>query len=141
MRRRPSFPAFAATLLAGLACASAANALWSAGAFAGPQTVAAGSIAAPAALSATVHCVPNTSLSVELTWPASPNATSYDVQRGSASGGPYTTIGSSTVASYTDSAAALTTYYYVVTAKRSGWTSAFSPEASATTPRAQNCRY
>lgn len=141
MRRRPSFPALAVAVLGSLAWASAAGALWSAGASAGPQSIAAGSIAAPAALTTTIHCVPNTSLAVQLTWPASPNATSYDVSRGSASGGPYTTIGSPAVANYTDSTAApLTNYSYVVTAKHSAWTSAFSPQATATTPRVQSCR-
>lgn len=141
MRGRPRLPVLAGAVLAGLVCISAATAGWSASASAGPQTVAAGSIAAPAALSATVNCVLNTSLSVNLTWPAPAAATAYDVLRATASGGPYTTIGSPATTSFVDSTAApQTAYYYVVTAKRGAWTSPPSPQAAVTTPRLQSCR-
>ncbi len=57
---------------------------------------------------------------VTLGWNALPGATSYNIKRSTASGGPYTVIstaGSVTGTSYTDSTAANgTTYYYVVSA-------------------------
>jgi fibronectin type 3 domain-containing protein len=124
-----------------LASASAAGAGWSAGASAGPQTVASGSLAAPGTPSTTVTCVQNVSISVGLSWPAAANATSYDVMRATVSGGPYTLVGSSGTTAYTDTTVAQQkTYYYVVVAKRSSWTSANSDQASATTPRLASCR-
>jgi hypothetical protein len=53
---------------------------------------------------------------VDLTWSAQTNATSYNILRGTVSGGPYTLVGSSTIDSFSDRTAGLTnggTYYYV----------------------------
>jgi len=70
---------------------------------------------------------------VTLTWPASAGATSYNVLRGTTTGGPYTQIGTSTFVAYTDSTVTNgTAYYYVVQATNGGGTSANSPEATAT---------
>ena len=70
---------------------------------------------------------------VSLTWNASTGATSYNVGRGTASGGPYTTTFSASTASYTDTTAANgTPYYYVVAAVNSAGTSANSSQVSAT---------
>ena len=70
---------------------------------------------------------------VVLTWNASSGATSYQVKRGTTSGGPYTLVGSATAANYTDTAVtADTTYYYVVTAVNVAGESANSNEATAT---------
>lgn len=66
---------------------------------------------------------------VSLSWNASSGATSYRVKRGTASGGPYSQIGSPTTTSYTDTG--LTngnTYYYVVTALNSHGESGKSAE-------------
>ncbi len=70
---------------------------------------------------------------VTLTWTASANASSYNVKQGTASGGPYTLVGS--VDSMTYTATGLTNgtpYYYVVTAVNSAGESGNSNEASAT---------
>jgi hypothetical protein len=70
---------------------------------------------------------------VALSWNASSGATSYNVKRGTASGGPYTTIAPGVAAtSYTDTTAANgTTYYYVVSAVNASGESANSSEVSA----------
>ena len=52
---------------------------------------------------------------ISLTWNSISDASSYNVKRSTTSGGPYTTIGTATSASYTDLGLAHgTTYYYVV---------------------------
>jgi fibronectin type 3 domain-containing protein len=69
---------------------------------------------------------------VGLVWAASANATSYNVKRGTTSGGPYTTVSSPTAASFTDAGLTNgTTYFYVVSAVNSAGQSANSSEASA----------
>lgn len=84
--------------------------------------------AAPTGLTATAG-----NASVSLTWTGSSGATSYNVKRSTTSGSGYTTIGTSSVASYTDATAANgTTYYYVVTAVNSHGESGDSNQASAT---------
>jgi fibronectin type 3 domain-containing protein len=59
---------------------------------------------------------------IKLTWTKSSGATSYDVKRAIAAGGPYTTVKTGvTTTSYTDSG--LTRgkiYYYVITARNAG---------------------
>jgi fibronectin type 3 domain-containing protein len=69
---------------------------------------------------------------VALSWTAAAGATSYVVSRGTASGGPYSQIGTPAATSYTDTAVtAGTTYYYVVQSVGSSGASANSTEASA----------
>ncbi len=74
--------------------------------------------------------------SVALDWNdnTEPDLASYNVKRGTASGGPYTTIDSVTISSCTDTGGTPgTTYYYVVTAVDAGsHESGNSNEASAT---------
>ncbi|MEI9865765.1 MAG: family 16 glycosylhydrolase [Limisphaerales bacterium] len=54
---------------------------------------------------------------VYLNWNPSSDATGYNIKRANTSGGPYATVGSSDVNSFTDASAAnCTSYYYVVTA-------------------------
>ena len=54
---------------------------------------------------------------VSLSWNASAGATSYHVKRSTTAGGPYTTVGSPTGTSYTDTGVTNgSTYYYVVSA-------------------------
>ena len=69
---------------------------------------------------------------VSLTWTGSASASDYNVKRGSASGGPYSLLTTSTQASYNDvSVSNGTTYYYVVSAYNSAGESGNSNEASA----------
>jgi hypothetical protein len=83
---------------------------------------------APASLSAVAD-----NAKVELTWSPSPGATSYNLQRATVSGGPYTQIASISGTGYTDTSVKNgTTYYYVVAATNPGGVSGNSPEASAT---------
>jgi len=73
-------------------------------------------------------------LDVSLDWNLSDDATSYTVLRGSAAGGPYAEVGSTTTAYFLDvSLAPGRTYFYVVRAKNAAGTSGNSNEASATT--------
>jgi fibronectin type 3 domain-containing protein len=70
---------------------------------------------------------------VILNWSASSGASSYNVKRSTTSGGPYNTIASPTITSYTDSGLTIgTTYFYVVTAVNAAGESGNSNQASAT---------
>lgn len=84
---------------------------------------------APGALSATPG-----SAQISLTWTAASGATGYRVHRGTASGGPYTTIQSNLIStSFTDTGLTNgTTYFYVVTATNGVGEGPNSNEASAT---------
>jgi fibronectin type 3 domain-containing protein len=70
---------------------------------------------------------------VALSWTASNGAMSYNVKRSTTSGGPYTTEGSPTATSYTDTGLTNgTPYYYVVTAVNTAGETANSSQVSAT---------
>ncbi|PXA03436.1 hypothetical protein DDZ13_12135 [Coraliomargarita sinensis] len=70
---------------------------------------------------------------VDLTWNVSSGAASYNVKRGTAEGGPYSTVASPTTNSFSDSTVSNgTTYYYVVSAVNAEGESPDSGEASAT---------
>ncbi len=74
--------------------------------------------------------------SVTLTWNASQNATSYNIYRGTMSGGPYTRLASGIV-STTYSDAQVThnqTLYYVITAVNGNNESSYSSQAAAVIP-------
>jgi parallel beta-helix repeat protein len=94
--------------------------------------VSATPVAPPAAPTNVVATASNAQVS--LTWAASAGATSYNVLRATASGGPYTLVKSGTVAtSYVDQGLTNgTTYYYVVQAVNAGGTSPNSTQVSAT---------
>ena len=69
---------------------------------------------------------------VALSWLASDGATGYRVKRGTDSGGPYTTVGTTAATSFTDTTAANgTTYYYIVLATALGAESDPADEVSA----------
>jgi fibronectin type 3 domain-containing protein len=69
---------------------------------------------------------------VTLAWWPTTTATSYAIKRATHSGGPYTTIGTSAAASFTDAAASNgTRYYYVVSAINAAGESANSPQVAA----------
>jgi len=73
--------------------------------------------------------------SVTLRWTISPEATSYNVYRAKASGGPYTRIGSVAAPPYRDEdVKSGDTFYYVVTALRNGKESRYSSEIKASVP-------
>jgi hypothetical protein len=76
--------------------------------------------------------------SVDLVWTATTGVVGYNVYRGSASGGPYTTLTNAPIAttSFTDTnVQSGQTYYYAVTSLNSaGGQSTFSNPASATIP-------
>ena len=75
-----------------------------------------------------------TSIQVTLSWNSSANATSYNVERATISGGPYTTIGAAAGTSYTDTILSPgTTYYYVVQAINAQSTSVNSVEVELVT--------
>jgi len=72
---------------------------------------------------------------VSLTWSTSPGATNYNVKRSTSSGGPYTTIASTSSTGYTDmSVLDGTTYYYVVSAVGAGGEGPNSAQVTATPP-------
>jgi fibronectin type 3 domain-containing protein len=103
------------------------NLHWNAGA--GSFTVVAVP-SAPTGLSASAI----SACQINLVWNASSGATSYNVKRATASGGPYSTIGSTASTSYGDSGlSAGAPYYYVVSAVNGSGEGANSAQASATT--------
>lgn len=74
------------------------------------------------------------STEIMVSWSAATGAMSYEVLRSSVEGGPYSPLGTSSKASYTDTGlSANTEYYYVVEAVGSGGSSPNSNEATATT--------
>ena len=90
-------------------------------------------VAGPTGLSATA----TSSGSVNLTWNAATNATSYNVKRSLYSGGPYATIATGVAATnYTDLGAyAIANCYYVVSAVVGGSETADSAEAAMHHPK------
>lgn len=73
------------------------------------------------------------STTVALTWTAVSGATSYQVKRGTAPGGPYTTVGTPGTNSYGDTGLTNgTAYYYVVAAVNAAGAGSNSAEATAT---------
>lgn len=82
---------------------------------------------------ATASAAPNGDNRIDVTFAAAANATSYRVLRGTASGGPYTQVGTPAASPFADTTvSAFATYYYVVRAIGPNCESAHSPEASAT---------
>jgi hypothetical protein len=70
---------------------------------------------------------------VALTWTASLTATSYNVKRSTTSGGPYTTVGSPTSTTFTNTGLTNgTTYFFVVSAVNAAGESSNSAQAFAT---------
>jgi hypothetical protein len=111
-------------------------------------TYASGTLGTPGGLGvAWGTCVRNVSFQMNLSWTAAGNAKTYTVFRGTATGGPYTQIGTTNGTTYTDTGPQVgppvltwnVTYYYVVTAAAGGWSSGYSNEASLRSPKAANC--
>jgi hypothetical protein len=95
----------------------------------GPLTVASSTLAAAGNVSAAqTNCRVNKAVDIAVTWSATSSsyATSYSVERATASSGPFTSVGSvnANTLSYTDSGGSLaysTTYYYRVTVAYRSW--------------------
>jgi fibronectin type 3 domain-containing protein len=131
--------------------APAALAGWSSALSAGPLPVSSATIAASTGAAATTigaACTMHvtSSIQVNVSWTATTSAfaTGYTIQRGTAAGGPFATVGTvsgvSTV-TFTDTTGTLalsTPYYYVVVATFASWTSPNSNVATVTTPD-KNC--
>ena len=86
-----------------------------------------------------VFCQPHPSVTLNWSWSQGTGdpATGFHVQRGSTTGGPYTTVGTVPVGTltYLDTAVTVgTTYYYVVTAYNSAGDSPRSNEVAAVVP-------
>ncbi|HSZ14641.1 MAG TPA: hypothetical protein VK790_11475 [Solirubrobacteraceae bacterium] len=115
-----------------LASAQVALAVFSKTAAGGPLTVATSTLAAPGKATATqVNCHVNKNPEVEVRWSATSSgyASTYTVERATASAGPYTSVGSVPIGetSYTDQSASLaysSTYYYRVSAVYRSWNAA-----------------
>jgi hypothetical protein len=104
-------------------------------------TIASSTLAAPTGLGAARgSCVVLTSSSVVLAWTpsASTFADGYEILRSTTSGSGYAsiaTVAGGATSTYTDTTVGfLTTYFYVVQAKKLAWRSANSNQASVTTP-------
>jgi fibronectin type 3 domain-containing protein len=111
-------------------------------------TFSSGTLGTPSGLGvAWGTCSKNVSFQMNLSWTGASNAKSYRVFRGTATGGPYTQIGTTSGTTYTDNGPQVgppalnwnVTYYYIVSAVAGGWTSASSNEAAMRTPKSANC--
>lgn len=127
-RRGIALTAFAALASLMLASAPVALGLFTSSQAGGPQTISAGTIAAPSNVAAAqASCRVNKSPEVTVTWTASSTSyvTGYKVERATASGGPYAVVGSVSAGktSYTDgeSLGYSTVYYYRVSAFDGEW--------------------
>ena len=140
MSRRHRLTSLAAAGAA-VACAIAGTAVASfASSASAPHSVSTATLAAPTGL-ATVHgtCDVLSQARVTVTWVATASgfADGYEIFRGTAAGGPYSSIatvsGHATVA-YTDATVAFATdYWYVVKATRNAWRSPNSGQATIKT--------
>jgi hypothetical protein len=116
--------------IAMLASAQVALAVFSHTATGGPLTVATSTLTPAKGVTATqVNCRTTKNPEIEVSWTATSStyATSYTIERATASTGPYTAVSSVAIGktSYTDKSASLTystTYYYRVAAVYASWT-------------------
>jgi hypothetical protein len=123
-----------------LASAQVALAVFNKTVVGGPLAVATSTLAASAKVTAVqVNCHINKSPEIEVSWSATSStwASTYTVERATASAGPYTSVASVAInkTSYTDKSGSLgysTTYYYRVAAVYESW-SATSTAASVKT--------
>ena len=107
------------------------------GSLSGTVTVTSNASNSPTTITLSGSGASSTSPSVGLTWsPSSTTYSSFDIYRGTTSGGPYTKINSSLTPFFTDtSVTSGQTYYYVVTEfDSSGTQSGYSNQAAANVP-------
>jgi fibronectin type 3 domain-containing protein len=74
---------------------------------------------------------------IDLTWSGIPNVTGYTVQRSTTSGGPYTTVGTTTTTAYSDRTGLTNgdTYYYVLQPFNGAGAVCQSNQAKITVPK------
>jgi fibronectin type 3 domain-containing protein len=88
-----------------------------------------------AAIALFAYLAPKHGHSVTLHWAASAGATSYNVYRGTTSGGPYDKVGTASTPTFVDTdVESGEVLYYVVTAVKEGKESRHSTEIKATVP-------
>ena len=107
------------------------------GTLSGSVTISSNAANSPAALKVSGSGAPSSPPAVNLNWtPSSTTYASFDIFRGSVSGGPYAQINSSLTPSFTDTnITSGQTYFYVVTeVDSSGTQSTYSNEAAARIP-------
>jgi glucosylceramidase len=118
----------ASDMLAGLAVSAVNNSALNSSVFDNVGITGFGSPVTPTGLTASPLLG-----GVNLVWNATNLATSYKIKRATTSGGPYTTVATSTTSSFMDLAVSnRTTYYYVVSAMNATGESGNSGQASAT---------
>jgi len=143
-RRRPTTawrrPAIAALLVAALG-AGAVGATDAAAAFTGADQnpgnqFAAASLPAPTGVTAAGSCqLLVLGPQVVVSWTAVPGATGYEIRRSTTSGGPYSSVGTSSTSSFADTGVATNrTYHYVVVGTAGTWSGPVSAQVSASTP-------
>jgi len=131
--------------VAALVCAPVALAVFNKSTLGGPLTVSTSTLAGAGEVNATQSsCRVNKGVEIGVTWSAtnSSYATSYTVERATASNGPYTSVASVEISkrSYTDSSGSLaysTTYYYRVSAVYRSWGTASTVDSVKTLSK--NC--
>jgi hypothetical protein len=125
----------------GLACGTtyfyvvtASNGTCSSGNSAQSSTTTATCTCTPPAAPTGVATSGATQTSLNVSWTASSGATSYTILRSTTSGGPYTSVGTSTTTSFADSGLTCnTSYFYVVQASNGTCASGNSAQGSGTT--------
>jgi hypothetical protein len=123
-----------------LACAPMALGVFNKGVLGGPLAVSTSKLTAAGEVSATQsNCRANKGVEIEVTWSATSSsyATSYTVERATASSGPYTSVASVEISkrSYTDSSGLLAysaTYYYRVSVVYRSWSTASTVDSVKT---------
>jgi fibronectin type 3 domain-containing protein len=128
-RRHTSAAVSVLVAIALLASAQAALAVFNKAVLGGPLTVATSTLAPAKGVTATqVNCRLNKNPEIEVEWTATSStyASTYNVERATASAGPYTAVDSVPIGetSYTDKSGSLgysTTYYYRITVVDHSW--------------------
>jgi hypothetical protein len=144
MRKRRIFCVCAIGVLLAIVAPVALGA-WSSTVSAGPLPVSSATLAAPTGAAATTSaCTKHdaTTIQVGVSWTATSSAfaSGYTIMRGTAAGGPFSTVGNVSgraTVTFTDTSGTMainTVYYYVVVATFASWSSGNSNVASVTTP-------